>query len=113
MVNHAIAAATTALSYRGRKARLIFGMGIPELTIILIVTLLIFGPRSLPKIGSAVGRTAKNIRNGFEEELNDTDKGTGDGSIDVVPTSDEEPCPSCGFLNPSQNTYCAKCSVKL
>ena len=38
------------------------GMGVPELLIILVVILLIFGPKNLPKLGSALGKTVKNLR---------------------------------------------------
>ena len=41
------------------------GMGVPELLIILAVILLIFGPKNLPKLGSALGRTVKNVREGL------------------------------------------------
>ena len=40
----------------------ILGMGVPELLIILVVILLIFGPKNLPKLGSALGKTVKNLR---------------------------------------------------
>ena len=43
----------------------IFGLGVPELLIILAVALLIFGPKNLPKLGSALGRTVKNLREGM------------------------------------------------
>ena len=43
----------------------IFGMGVPELLIILAVILLIFGPKNLPKLGSALGKTVKNLREGM------------------------------------------------
>lgn len=43
----------------------IFGLGVPELLIILAVALLIFGPKNLPKLGSALGRTVKNLRDGI------------------------------------------------
>ena len=42
------------------------GIGIPELLIILVVILLIFGPKNLPKLGSALGKTVKNLRDGME-----------------------------------------------
>ncbi len=45
----------------------ILGMGVPELVIILIVALLIFGPKNLPKLGSALGKTVKNLREGMGE----------------------------------------------
>ena len=41
------------------------GMGVPELLIILAVILLIFGPKNLPKLGSALGKTVKNLRDGL------------------------------------------------
>ena len=43
----------------------ILGMGVPELLIILVVILLIFGPKNLPKLGSALGKTVKNLREGI------------------------------------------------
>ena len=39
----------------------ILGMGVPELLIILVVILLIFGPKNLPKLGSALGKTVKKV----------------------------------------------------
>ncbi len=43
----------------------ILGMGVPELLIILVVVLLIFGPKNLPKLGSALGKTVKGLRDGM------------------------------------------------
>jgi len=42
------------------------GIGMPELLIILVVILIIFGPKNLPKLGSALGRTVKGVREGLE-----------------------------------------------
>lgn len=55
----------------------IFGLGVPELLIILAVALLIFGPKNLPKLGSALGRTVKSLRDGMgggtKKEIEDLD----------------------------------------
>lgn len=48
----------------------ILGMGMPELLIILVVILLIFGPKNLPKLGSAMGKTVKNLREGMMSDEN-------------------------------------------
>ena len=52
---------------------MILGMGVPELLVILLVALIIFGPKNLPKIGSALGKTVKNVREGMEEGGDDKD----------------------------------------
>lgn len=45
---------------------MVFGMGVTELAIILLVALVVFGPKNLPKLGSALGKTVKNVREGME-----------------------------------------------
>ena len=45
---------------------MILGMGVPELAVILLVVLVIFGPKNLPKLGSSLGKTVKNFRDGME-----------------------------------------------
>ena len=42
-----------------------FGLGVPELLIILAVVLLIFGPKNLPKLGASLGKTVKSLREGM------------------------------------------------
>lgn len=38
-----------------------------EWVIILVVALLIFGPKNLPKLGAAFGKTVKNLREGMSD----------------------------------------------
>ncbi len=52
---------------------MILGMGIPELAIILVVVLVIFGPKNLPKLGSAIGKTVRNVREGMEDDVAEAD----------------------------------------
>jgi len=51
-----------------------FGLGWPEILIILGVMVLIFGPKRIPELGSALGKTLR----GFKDELNPEDNGTND-----------------------------------
>jgi len=51
-------------------------IGLPELIIIFIVALLVFGPKKLPEVGKSVGkairdfkRSTEDIKNKFEDEL--------------------------------------------
>ena len=43
------------------------GMGGLEIIIILVVILIIFGPKNLPKLGNAIGKTLSNLRAGMNE----------------------------------------------
>lgn len=44
-----------------------FGLGIPELVIILVIVLIIFGPSQVPKIGKALGEGIRSLRTGTSE----------------------------------------------
>ena len=40
-----------------------FGIGMPELIIVLIIILIIFGAGKLPDIGAGMGKAIKNFKN--------------------------------------------------
>jgi sec-independent protein translocase protein TatA len=44
-----------------------FGIGMPELIIILVIILLIFGAGKLPEIGAGVGKAIKNFKGATSE----------------------------------------------
>lgn len=44
-----------------------FGIGIPELIIILVIALIIFGPGKLPEIGKALGKGINEFRKESKE----------------------------------------------
>ena len=41
-----------------------FGMGIQELLVILVIALVIFGPSKLPQIGSGLGKAIRDFKKG-------------------------------------------------
>ncbi len=43
-------------------------IGTNELLIILVVVLLIFGPKNLPKLGKMFGKTINGFKKGMEDE---------------------------------------------
>jgi sec-independent protein translocase protein TatA len=43
-----------------------FGIGVPELIVILVVALIIFGPGRLPEIGGALGKGIRDFKKAFE-----------------------------------------------
>ncbi|MBP7342532.1 MAG: twin-arginine translocase TatA/TatE family subunit [Smithellaceae bacterium] len=49
-----------------------FGIGVPELLIILVIILIIFGVGKLPEIGSALGKGIKNFKKSVSTEQNDS-----------------------------------------
>jgi sec-independent protein translocase protein TatA len=58
-----------------------FGLGFPELLIILVIILLIFGANRLGDIGSGLGKAIR----GFKDSV------SGKDAIDVTPKKDADP----------------------
>jgi sec-independent protein translocase protein TatA len=56
----------------------VFGIGLPEMVLIFVVALLVFGPKKLPEIGKTLAKTIGGFQNAakeFEQELKrETDK---------------------------------------
>ena len=61
-----------------------FGFHAPELIIILVVALLIFGPKRLPEMGSSIGKSIKEFRKGMSEITNPKEE----KEVDKLPDTD-------------------------
>jgi len=53
-----------------------FGLGLPELLIILVIVVLLFGAGRLPQIGAGIGEGIRNFRKSMKEK----------DEVDVTPT---------------------------
>jgi sec-independent protein translocase protein TatA len=57
-----------------------FGFGMPELIIILVIVLVVFGAGKLPEIGSALGKSIKNFKRASD----------GKDEIEINPRKEDE-----------------------
>ena len=61
-----------------------FGMGLPELLVILVIVLIIFGAGKLPELGENLGKGIRNFRKATSEP----------DAIDVTPPKQDPPAGS-------------------
>jgi sec-independent protein translocase protein TatA len=59
-----------------------FGLGLPEILVILVIIFLIFGAKRLPEIGAGLGKTVNELRKIRSERK--AEKGNGDQKKNLV-----------------------------
>jgi len=57
-----------------------FGLGVTEIVLILVIVLLIFGANRLPQLGSGIGKGIRNFKKSIK----------GQDEIDISPTDKEK-----------------------
>jgi sec-independent protein translocase protein TatA len=53
---------------------MIGGIGMPELLVILVIILIIFGAGKLPEIGAGLGKGIRNFKKATNESVDSTEK---------------------------------------
>jgi sec-independent protein translocase protein TatA len=44
-----------------------FGIGMPELIVILVIAVIVFGPGKLPDLGSSIGKAIRGFKKAMDE----------------------------------------------
>jgi sec-independent protein translocase protein TatA len=54
-----------------------FGLGMPELLVILLIVIVIFGASRLPQLGEGLGKAIKGFKKGISDSPDDANKDAG------------------------------------
>jgi sec-independent protein translocase protein TatA len=116
-----------------------FGIQPIHIVLVIVVALLIFGPKKLPEMGRSVGKAISEFRNGTKEMTDslraEVNPGGSAGTTNFAATHSTayqtptqlEPfqppshtaaptgnfCIQCGGANPAEARFCAACGTKL
>ncbi|HEY7676656.1 MAG TPA: twin-arginine translocase TatA/TatE family subunit [Candidatus Methylomirabilis sp.] len=81
------------------------GLGIPELLVIGVIALLVFGPKRLPDAGKALGQAIRGFKGAFEGKDESPEvRATGTAGRD---------CPGCGKAVDAAAAFCQHCGRTL
>ncbi len=81
-----------------------FGLGMPELLVVLVIALLVFGAGRLPEIGNSLGKAIRGFRDSTERR---------DPEPTEPPKVTARPCPQCGATLAADAQFCGSCGKKV
>jgi sec-independent protein translocase protein TatA len=87
-------------------------LGLPELLVILVVVILLFGSAKLGDVGGALGKSVREFRHAAHEgeALPDTTSAV-TSATDAVQTAAATYCTNCGEQLSKAAKYCARCGA--
>jgi sec-independent protein translocase protein TatA len=105
-------------------------LGLPELAILLVIVVLIFGVGRLPEVGGAVGKSIREFRKATKDGDEDQPEQAMNAAADVhvaatngtngatnitspAPASTTMFCGECGAKNARSAKFCAECGHAL
>ncbi|MSQ27902.1 MAG: twin-arginine translocase subunit TatB [Dehalococcoidia bacterium] len=90
-----------------------FDVGIPELILVFVVVLIVFGPARIPELARDFGKMVRDLRK-MASDL--TSEFTAQLELDA-PAPSASParrvCPKCSTPNPLEHTFCSQCGGSL
>ena len=80
-----------------------FGMGMPEPLVVLVVALLVFGVKRPPEVGSSLGEAIRAFKACMQEGWRKT----------AAPIATASPCSHCDQPAAGEASFCPRCGKKL
>jgi len=87
-------------------------IGMPEMLIILVIALIIFGPRKLPELGRSLGkslaefkRASNELKNTLEEEIRLDEQRTAQEAVKAKETHEAAPAPTGEASQPAAHDH--------
>jgi sec-independent protein translocase protein TatA len=81
------------------------GLGVPELLVIGVIALLVFGPKRLPDAGKALGQAIRGFKGAFE--------GKEEAREAAATAAGQRDCPGCGKGVDAAAAFCQYCGRTL
>ncbi len=87
-----------------------FGYNITTLVVILVIALLLFGPRRLPELGDSIGKAIRSFKKAHEDPEAPGAQGEIPGS---AATKQAFTCPQCHKEYAGEVTFCPHCGQRI
>jgi sec-independent protein translocase protein TatA len=89
-----------------------FGYGYGPILIILVIVLLLFGPKRLPELGESIGKAIKSFKHAHDEPENLTHKQEGEPA-GTASDAQKTTCPQCQKELGGDFAFCPHCGHNL
>ena len=86
-----------------------FGLGMPEILVILVIALLVFGAGKLPEVGNSLGKAIRGFKGALEAKEEPPPKPTGTAAGGPGGGT----CPACGKSYAGEAAFCPACGKPL
>ncbi len=100
----------------------IFGLGAPELILVIVVLLLLFGASRVGDLGGSLGKGIREFRKNIKDEdevppaplaTASAPSTNGQAAIGQAEVTSAIKCPNCGTLNPVGARHCNQCGTSI